>query len=850
MKRAVAWAVALAILGCGCGGKKDARAPQHVTQPPPGGRKPPAQLPVTGHMLTSIGDRSIGPFASRHGSGENARGLVAWVTPAEGMGRRVVVLPLAASGEPRGPERTLAIVPVDTTMLVVRPMRGAAPGFVVAWTALVDRGETLWAGVVNDEGVARSKAVELARTSDDVVWVDVVPTDLGAVCVWAEETRGGDANVLAAALDTDGKVRSPSSRIARGASGWHALEVPGGVGVSTVGAKPGDARGGVLTFQKLDADGRGASPPMMIAQKPTVSGDVEVVRAGERTVFVWTDHSAEEPFVATAAIDEKGNVEPPRKLAQGRGGASLIGLASGPAGAAVLFESPARRKTELRRMYLARISSSLALEGKAYSFESVGRTPPEISATETGFAVLAPLRDCEDGSPSCADAAVAPTLVRTDAHIAVVQRELFDFDGELASLAWNFSCERDRCHALAASGGPPARVRATEVLPRANVAAPVSKPPAAVDGPHVSDVAAVVSGEAVTDIALARIGDATMIATLATRPDGAAHLLTTRMLDPNGAVSAPSSLSTRALAVGGVSVAAAEKPEDGAAIAWVARENGDPEVHVTRVDKRGRRTNDVQLTTTKGDASDVAIAWAGGGWIVAWVDGRDGNGEVYATKVSLDLQRIAREERITKAPGDASDLVVLARGDLVWLAWADPRESPRDGMADVYVTAVKKHDAKRALDEQRVLATAGHSRTPQLATADAAIHVAWIEEAPAGTESPSSSGYGAMWAKLDEKGALLTKPVRVPLAGDGVATSVTLEASAGIARAVVARSNLDAIAIDAVDLAKTPRASPLLTLDGPPSLDVALVLDNGILYFNDDGPALADKRARRARIAW
>jgi hypothetical protein len=61
----------------------------------------------------------------------------------------------------------------------------------------------------------------------------------------------------------------------------------------------------------------------------------------------------------------------------------------------------------------------------------------------------------------------------------------------------------------------------------------------------------------------------------------------------------------------------------------------------------------------------------------------------------------------------------------------------------------------------------------------------------------------------------------------------------------------DAIALDAVDLSVAePLAIPLLTLDGPPSLDVALVMDGGILYFNDDGPAPADKRARRARIAW
>jgi hypothetical protein len=392
-----------------------------------------------------------------------------------------------------------------------------------------------------------------------------------------------------------------------------------------------------------------------------------------------------------------------------------------------------------------------------------------------------------------------------------------------------------------------------------------------VDAPRVADVVAVASGESVADIAATKIGDATMLAVLSQKADAAAakgdartqlHSVSTRILDANGGVSAPSVVTTRALAVGGVAVAPAEKPDDGAAVAWVARDNGDPEVHVARVDKKGKRQNDVQLTTTKGDASDVAIAWAGNGWVVAWVDGRDGNGEVYATKVGLDLNRIAREERITNAPGDASDLVALAKGDLVWLAWADPRESPKDGLSDVWTTAVKKHDAKRAIDETRLLPTAAHSRTPQIAAYADNVYVAWIEEAPMGTSSPDASGYGAMWAVLDAKGRLVAKPGRLPPGGEGAATSVAIEAHAGGVRGLVARSTTDGVSLDTFEVPidggggergagmGAPRAAPLLTLDGPPSLDVALVLFEGVAYFNDDGPTAADKRARRARIAW
>src|SRR5262249_22460842 len=163
------------------------------------------------------------------------------------------------------------------------------------------------------------------------------------------------------------------------------------------------------------------------------------------------------------------------------------------------------------------------------------------------------------------------------------------------------------------------------------------------------------------------------------------------------------------------------------------------------------------------------ITWAGNGWVVAWVDGRDGNGEVYAAKVTMDLVRLSQEERLTTAKGDASDLTALAVGHDVWLAWADPRERPTEGVADIFVTAVHMRDAKRALDEQRVLATAAHSRTPQLALGPNGPQIAWIEEAPMGAETPSASGYGAFWARLDPTGKPADRPVRIPLAGDGVA---------------------------------------------------------------------------------
>jgi hypothetical protein len=857
----IARAACIAALLIACGGSKPkpqlptGMSPENVGAPGP--KKPVEPLPLTGHVVAELGGGTIGPFFARRGTGEAATGMVGWVTGAEGSGRRLMVVPVASGGKPKDAERTAALVPNDTTMLVLRPLRGPMPGFIAAWTALTDRGESLWAAVLDDAGAPRGKAMELARTNDDVVWVDVIPTDHGGVCVWAEETRSGEANVTIAAIDGNGTVRGTPSRIGRGVVGWHALELAGGVGISTVtaGAVEKDkkkAASGSLTFTKLDADGHPIGAPIAIGNKPNVSGDVEVVRADRRIVFAWTDRTADEPAVMATSLDEAGKADVPKRLVEGRGGAALLGLTHGPAGTAVMFEAPVRKKAERRRVHVARVGSNLAFEGKPWAFEAATRSPPELVATASGFATLAPLKECEPGSAACEDVPAIATLVRFDANLAVVQKEPFAFKADPASLGWGLACDGDLCQALAATAGTPTRVRTAVIRPRSNVAAPTPPAPLPADAPKLEDVAAIASGESVVDIATTKVGTSTLLATLTTKNEKAQPLsLTTRVLDASGNASAPIVLSNKALAVGGVAVAAAEKPEDGGAVAWVARENGDPEVHVTRIDKKGKRTSDVQLTTVKGDASDVTITWAGNGWIVAWVDGRHGNGEVYATKVDLALTRISREERITNAPGDASDLVAHAQGDLVWLAWADTRESPKDGMADVFVTAVKMRDAKRAVDETRVLATAAHSRTPQLVAGANGIHLAWIEEAPLGNETPGASGFGALWTTIDPQGKVTAKPQRMPLAGDGAASSVAIEAPGGKLRAVVARSTSDSISLDAVDLAaQTPRGYSILTLDGPPSLDVAMVMHEGVLFFNDDGPSSQDKRARRARIAW
>ena len=359
-------------------------------------------------------------------------------------------------------------------MLVVRPMRGAAPGFVTAWTSLTDRGEALWAIAIGDDGAPGASRSSSRRTGDDIVWVDVVPTDAGAVCPWAEEVRGGEANVIAAALDTDGKVRGAPARIANGVMAWHALEVPGGVGLSSVVRGP-KAGAGVLSYAKLDLEGRATTAPVAIATKPTVSGDVEVVRQGDKLVFAWTDRTSAEPLVAAAALDDHGAVLAPRtdRLRARRRGADRDRLGRRRCRRPLRISAPThrcvrrrrRRRGRNRRMYIARISPELTLASGRATFESAGRAAPEIAATATGFAVLAPVRDCEAelrtaSTPAsfrrCSGPTKSSRSSSASCSLSAAIRRRWRGASPVAD---------DTCLALAASGTSPARVRTAAVSP-------------------------------------------------------------------------------------------------------------------------------------------------------------------------------------------------------------------------------------------------------------------------------------------------------------------------------------------------------------------------------------------------
>ena len=810
--------------------------------------------------------RSIGPFAARTEAGAIAVWMMAAV---QGGGQELVTVPLAQDGASLANPQVVAKLPQEATSLVVRSAGASRTGWLLAWSALLDRGESLTALSLATDGTATGSPTDIQRTNDHIAWFDLVTTPRGAVCAGAEETSSGDANILTSAIGFDGKPRGMAVSIARGVDRWQAVAAGDGVGLALVEPASKDRpvagrQAGKLTWQRLDAEGRPAASAVPIGTSPTVSSEVDVVPVPGGWLLGWTDLVGEDSAVELAKVDALGHVQGPTSALSTLGSSSLVALASGVKGAALAWQEPHARSHTERELHLASIDLDKAIVVRpGASIAVASPAGPELVATDAGFALLASAHACTSEAPTPCTGPVVPTFVRLGAMLEPEQAEPLYVGDDRAStaIAWGLHCSGASCSVLAAPSATPTPVFTIDLVARTSPFAVPLVTPAPPGVARLMGIATVASGLPYTDVAATRSGNASLVATLtgvveasgsreSERARGATILV--HAVDDEGRpLSAPVTVSSRAVPVGGVAIAGGVKPEDGAAVAWVKRDDGDPEVHVALLDRRGHRSAERQLTSAKGDASSVAVARADEGWLVAWVDSRDGNGEVYVTKIGRDLARVTRERRVTHAPGDAADVVLAVRGAVGWLAWSDPRDTPQEGLGDVYVTKVHAGDATRASDEVRVLATAPHSRSPQIVPMpDGGAIVAWIEDAPTGIEGPGA----AMVARLDEGARVIGGPSKLPLAAAGRPTSLALAEAGDRIRVIIARAAGDAVSLDALSLASdaTPivRPWPLLDLDAAAPFDVALAFAGDALFFDDVGVGRGVHRIRRAAIAW
>lgn len=880
----VAVVVASAAVVVGCRAKPPA-TPVGTTPSASSGRSPGAVLrppKMKASVIATVGDRAIGPFLARSETGL----LAALLAFGDDGVRRVSVVPLTPKGEMKSGMKALVPTPFDSTDLAVTATRGPDRGYAVSFSALTERGKGLWAFGVTDDGVLRAPAAEITRSTNDIVWTELVPSPRGALLLWVEQSVEGEGSLLAASLDPLGKLRGVPVRVLRGVSGWQVVPTDGDVQLAVVQSrvaekvdkladpnkKPDKGAPAVpaVSLYTLDADAR-ITRAVAIAATANVKGTLEVARDRGRTHVAWTDASSAETEVLAATIDDtRGLVAPPHPAADTRDGTTLLGLSTGThgQGTAVVWERDVAEAQGKRFVHVARLG-----EGPPKRVTRVEVAPKsrlELASSPEGFALLASLRPCAfepKVGPECAAKPFVPSLLRTDSELQPLDIAPLEFGEDPPGFGWALGCDVG-CVTLSASAETPSHVRSVFVPPRSPEAqrtAQVMPPTPAIEATRFLDVETLATGEAVAHLAHVRMGDRTLVATLSSDldvPGNKARAATLRIRsyddqgktldEPATKAKDPTLLTNRALAVGGVAIAAAGKPEDGGAVAWVAREGGDPEVHVTRIDARGRRTNDVVLTNARGDAQDVALAWVGNGFIVGWVDTRNGNGEVYTTKIGLDLKRIVREERITNAPGDATGLRLVPAGrDRVLAVWSDPREAAREGFADIYVCPVRSHDATKMAEETRLLPSLPHSRSPEIVPWGDGAMVVWIEEAPDGADPSRDGAYRALAQRIDAMGKPVGPAVTVPAAGPGYPTSIAVEPMGQGFRGVLARASGEGVTIDGfVGNFGAFRAFPVGSIATPRTSDVALLTFGEWLYFGEDGASPQERRLRRGRVSF
>ncbi|MCU0692465.1 MAG: hypothetical protein MUF54_13780, partial [Polyangiaceae bacterium] len=490
-----------------------------------------------------------------------------------------------------------------------------------------------------------------------------------------------------------------------------------------------------------------------------------------------------------------------------------------------------------------------------------------------GYVVLTSARACPN-APGCPDPVEIPWYVRLSSTHEVTAGAPMLLDAlqpSIPAMVWSPGCTASRCMALAAGAGKPTQV-VTVTLPEGEVRPGVparGEPAPSPPWVESNDTVRVVDGP-LSALAATQLGPTTFFASIthfveglggpADRPSPkapgnpskptAARLDVLRLDAQGRPLGEPTVVSVRAMSVGGVALAPAPAGAQEVCVAWVARDFGDPQVFLTRVGVDGKTKLQRMLTRERGDASDVAIAAYKTGYSVAWVDWRDGNGEVYATLVNQALLRTGPEVRLTNAPGDASDVSLLVRGEEVVVAYGDPRDDAGVAAASPYVQKLTLPSLARAGSEVRVQQAHDHAKGVSLLASGEDIVLAWNEDALADVDG--APGAGPRLGRLDAGTLQPIDVAGVPIRGAGTAAALGLTCSDGSCRGAITVRRSDVSTLDAFSWsAQGPRAAAqtIARLNGASGVEVAPALAGDAVLFVDQG-LQGGVRARRAAVRW
>jgi len=437
---------------------------------------------------------------------------------------------------------------------------------------------------------------------------------------------------------------------------------------------------GPVELLRLSGAGKPVGALVEVSPEPSAELDLDLVRAGDRSVLAWTDRRGLERRVYAAAVDDAGRVAAaagPAVAASGEQAMiSLVPPHEGGARAYLVWEDLFERPASGRMFEI----SAMGVEARASArrarveYAAVDGRVPEFQATARGAAALTLAPVCARAGRCTSEA--RPTFVEFDEQLRVVASEPLSVDallGKPVDLGWGLTCGKTACFALSALGKSPTPLFTTRLERRSDHYRPAAVEMSPGPPPRIAESEAIAASEPLAQISVADFAGERTIAWITDfdpttpwqrlkkpAPDGRFEPLRARIglraQTPAGSLGPVQDLSLRAHSLGGVVIAPGDPAKNDALVGWAGIDNGVPQVFLTLINKRGASVAQRMLTRKPGDVSDIGLAPVADGWIVGWIDERHGDAEVYVSKVNRALVRVGNEQRITQAAGAAANV--------------------------------------------------------------------------------------------------------------------------------------------------------------------------------------------------
>lgn len=803
---------------------------------------------------------TFGPYLGMRAEG----GLALWAS-ADAGARSWFARPLSASGEISGDTVQFAEAPNQLGLVTVRAL---SSGFALLSTHKTSDGELVEVTILSDAGVRLAGPTTLGRSEGPLLWVEAIPNQNGASVLWAT-SGGGKATIFCAEVTRLAELTGSPRLLARDAGSWQAVAFGKGIALAVTHVGKGKAHGPIELNLIHGAD---IASPITINEPISADLDLDLAALGDRLVLAWSDHRGGENRVFSAAVDASGKIiaaaAPATPPLGEQAVLRVVPPAPGSQRGYLAWESLDAQAPHYRTFQIAEFQTNGRVSSPRGLFEywQMDGSMPEIAATPRGVAALTLAPVCQRSVECTTNSTVAPEFIEFDTGFAISSTEpLWPTSLESpANLAWSLTCPNSACFALSAQSGVPSTVTLTRLEHLSDTyrapAQRVELPPP----PRIVADTALAETAPLSQIAFSETTSGSMLSWLTdfdpTTPwvklkkptaDGRYEPLRARLdvqgfmgSEPYTALGSAETLSLRAHSLGGIALSgSAQKPDTLAA--WSGLDGGQPQVFLTLLDKAGKKLTQRMLTHKNGDLSDVALAASGNDYLVAWVDERSADPEVYATKVNHALNHIAPEQRITQAPGAATDLSLVATGPGALLVWADARGSELAGSADIYAAALRGSDAARTKNEICLQKTRAHSFAPVARAYGSGALVAWLEAA---AESAEGEAAHVSLAVLDDAGRLVGSVQSVAVSG-GTPVTIGLDCTEQACHAIVAvdedaRGALYAFSIQG---GRASSAVRVRTSSNAPS-NVAPIVHGRDVYVSDVAQGLA--RLRRLQLDW